>query len=71
MLFSDNNNGRKKTVYCINGTMTSILRNKWNITKNRYDGDIHHAIDALVIACINDNTINKIINWINKKITSY
>ena len=62
LIFADNN-GRKKTVYCINGTMTSILRNKWNITKNRYDGDIHHAIDALVIACISDKTINKIVNW--------
>lgn len=57
-------NGReRKVVYSLSGTITSYLRKCWGINKFRDDGDIHHAIDATIIAMIDDGTIQKITNF--------
>lgn len=34
----------------LSGELTSLLRTRWGITKNRAAGDLHHAQDAAVIA---------------------
>lgn len=51
---------RVKRVTAVNGIMTSYLRKRWGITKIREDGDLHHAVDALVIACATDAMIRQI-----------
>lgn len=58
--FAPSGKGRKKRVTAVNGAMTAYLRKRWGITKNREDGDLHHAVDAVVIACATDGMINQI-----------
>lgn len=58
--FAPSGKGRKKRVTAVNGAMTAYLRKRWGITKNREDGDLHHATDAVVIACATDGMINQI-----------
>ena len=54
---------RKKRVTAVNGIVTSYLRKRWGITKIRGDGDLHHAVDALVIACATDGMIRQITRY--------
>ncbi len=35
----------------VNGALTSFLRARWGLLKNRSENDRHHAMDAVVIAC--------------------
>ena len=51
---------RKKHVTAVNGSVTAYLRKRWGITKVRANGDLHHAVDALVIACTTDGMIQKV-----------
>lgn len=51
---------RKKRVTAVNGAVTDYLRKRWGIKKVREDGDRHHAVDALVIACTTDGLIQKV-----------
>ena len=50
----------KRVIRSVNGAVTSYLRKCWGINKIREDGDIHHAIDASVIAMVTDGQIQKI-----------
>lgn len=54
---------RKKRVTAVNGSITSYMRKRWGITKIREDGDIHHAVDALVIACTTNGMIQQITRY--------
>ena len=40
--------------------MTSYLRKRWGLGKVRANGDLHHAVDALVVACTTDGMIQKV-----------
>lgn len=51
---------RKKRVTAVNGIITSYLRKRWGINKVRANGDLHHAVDALVIACTTDGMIQRL-----------
>ena len=51
---------KRKVIYSVNGAITSYLRKCWGINKLRDDGDIHHAVDATVIATVDDSAIQKI-----------
>lgn len=51
---------RKKRVTAVSGGITSHLRKRWGLSKQRGDGDTHHALDAVVIACTTDGMIQKI-----------
>ncbi len=57
LLFATSETGRKKKVTAVNGAITSYLRKRWGINKVRANGDKHHAVDALVIACTTDKMI--------------
>lgn len=57
----------KKVVRTVNGAVTNYLRKFWGINKIREDGDIHHAIDATVIATVTDGMIRKITQFNNMK----
>ena len=40
--------------------VTSYMRKRWGISKIRENGDLHHAVDALVIACTTDGMIQQV-----------
>ncbi|MCL1845268.1 MAG: type II CRISPR RNA-guided endonuclease Cas9 [Defluviitaleaceae bacterium] len=58
LLFSPFLTGRKRHVTAVNGGTTATLRKRWGLTKIREDGDLHHAVDAAVIACTTQKMIN-------------
>jgi len=60
LAFAPSARGRKKRVTAVNGSVTSYMRKFWVIKKIREDGDLHHAVDALVIACTTDGMIQQI-----------
>lgn len=61
--FAPNNTDRKKVITTVNGNATSYVRKRWGISKLREDGDLHHAVDALVVACITNGMIKKIAEY--------
>lgn len=54
---------RKKRVTAVNGAVTAHMRKRWGITKIRENGDLHHAVDALVIACTTDGMVQKVSHY--------
>lgn len=60
LLFAPSQTGRKRRVSAVNGAITSHLRKRWGITKVRANGDVHHAVDALVVACTTNAMIQQI-----------
>lgn len=50
----------KKRVFAVNGAITAELRREWGMGKVREDGDLHHAVDAAVIACVTDGAIKRL-----------
>ena len=60
LLFTDYQNGGKRHVFAVNGQATAYLRKRWGIRKIREDGDLHHAVDATVIACATNSLIQRI-----------
>lgn len=61
---------RKKRVTAVNGAITSHLRKRWGLTKVREDGDLHHAMDAAVIACATDRMIQEISRYYDRRETN-
>ena len=51
---------RKKRVTAVNGAVTGYMRKRWGISKVREDGDRHHAVDALIVACTTDALIQRV-----------
>jgi CRISPR subtype II RNA-guided endonuclease Cas9/Csn1 len=45
------------------GSLTSILRRGWMISKDRDAGDLHHALDACIIAVTTPSLIHKVNNF--------
>lgn len=58
--FAPFESGRKKHVTAVNGAVTAYLRKRWGIAKVRANGDLHHAVDALVVACTTDGMIQAV-----------
>lgn len=48
--FSDDQEGNP--VYCVNGQITAKARGMWGLEKNREENDLHHALDAAVVAAM-------------------
>ncbi len=61
--FAPNNTGRKRSVTAVNGGVTAYIRKRWGIQKIRENGDVHHAVDALVVACTTQGMINRIAEY--------
>lgn len=57
----------RKNIKSVSGSITSYLRKCWGINKIREDGDIHHAIDATIIACAGDSEVQKITKFNKRK----
>ena len=58
---------RKKRIISVNGIITSYVRKRNGINKIRENGDLHHAVDAVVIASVTQGVIQKITNYIKWK----
>lgn len=50
----------KPKVVTINGAVTAHIRSQYGIVKNRDTTDLHHAVDAVVLACITRKLIHDI-----------
>lgn len=53
----------KKHTQPVNGAITAQVRKRLGIEKIREDGDLHHAVDAAVIACITPGMIQRITKY--------
>lgn len=62
---------RKKRIIPLNGVVTGYVRKRWRIPKIRANGDLHHAVDAVVIACINDRLIKRVTEYSKAKELEY
>lgn len=69
--FSDFSDGRKRHVTAVNGAITAYVRKRWGINKIREDGDLHHAVDAVVIACITGAMIKRVSDYSKYKELQY
>lgn len=49
--FSNSKINTKNRIHCVNGSLTAFLRHQWGLDKKRDENDLHHAQDAVVIAC--------------------
>lgn len=41
----------KQKVFVANGAVTAYLRSRWDFNKDREANDLHHATDAVIVAC--------------------
>lgn len=64
---SPNRTGRKITIQAVNGAATAYLRKRWGIRKIRENGDTHHAVDAVVIACVTAGMIKRVSEYAKYK----
>lgn len=60
LLFAPSGIDKKRRVVTVNGAITSYMRKRWGISKIRENGDLHHAVDAVVIACVTQGMIQRI-----------
>lgn len=54
---------KKQRVLALNGEVTSKIRGRWRIRKVRENGDVHHAVDAVVIGAISPTFIRKVTHY--------
>lgn len=69
--FASFRTARRKHVTSVNGSVTAYLRKRWGITKLRENGDLHHAVDALVVACTTDRLIQQVSRYAQYRETRY
>ena len=67
MEFSPFRTERKRHVLAVNGCITAYVRKRLLISKVRENGDLHHAIDAAVIACVTQGVVNKVVDYSKKR----
>ena len=70
-LFTTPSTKHKRVIRCVNGAVTNYLRKFWGVNKIREDGDVHHAIDATIVASVTEGMIRKVTHFNNVKETFY
>jgi len=63
--YNNPNFSGKRRVYANNGKITTLLRKSWAIGKKNRDTHLHHAEDAILIACSTPSLIKNIATFIN------
>lgn len=53
----------KRRTQSVNGAITAEVRKRLGIQKIREDGDLHHAADAAIVACISPGMVQKITKY--------
>ncbi|MBK6087583.1 type II CRISPR RNA-guided endonuclease Cas9 [Ruminococcus difficilis] len=71
LALSPNSTGRKNAIQAVKGSATAYMRKRWGIQKIRENGDIHHAVDAVVIACVTSGMTQRISQYAKYKETKY
>lgn len=66
LAFADHTAAGKQRVMALAGAVTSHLRKRWGLTKVRADGDLHHALDAAVIACATQGMVQQISGYYHR-----
>lgn len=66
LAFADHPAAGKQRVVALAGGVTSHLRKRWGLTKVRADGDLHHALDAAVIACATQGMVRQISGYYHR-----
>lgn len=51
----------------VSGQLTALLRARWGLIKVRDDGDLHHAMDAAVIAAANRRMVQRMAGYAKRK----
>ena len=54
------NTDRKRRIIPVNGAVTAYVRKRLGISKIRENGDLHHAVDAAVIAAVTQGVVNSV-----------
>lgn len=54
---------RTRRIIPLNGAVTSYIRKRLGINKIREAGDLHHAVDAAVIACATQGTVKTVTEY--------
>ena len=55
-------NGAERCIV-LSGQLTSLLRARWGLVKVRADGDLHHALDAAVIAATSRGLVKRMSDY--------
>ncbi len=65
LVFAPDESGsiRKNPVLCPAGGFTGFLRARWGLVKNRDNGDLHHALDACVVAAASPALIKRVADF--------
>ncbi|HHY74353.1 MAG TPA: type II CRISPR RNA-guided endonuclease Cas9 [Bacillus bacterium] len=71
LLFKSSMDNRKKKVIAVSGQITSYLRKWWGLNKDRNATFLHHAMDAIVVACADDQMIKRISDYNKQKENGY
>lgn len=58
---------KKRRTQAVNGAITAHVRKRLGIQKIREDGDLHHAADAAVVACVSPGMIQKITQYTKQR----
>jgi CRISPR-associated endonuclease Csn1 len=56
----------KERCVVVAGQLTALLRARWGLIKVRSDGDLHHALDAAVIAAANRKLVKRMSDYSRK-----
>jgi CRISPR-associated endonuclease Csn1 len=51
----------------VSGQLTNHLRSRWGLVKIREDGDLHHALDAAVIAACSHGMVKRLSDYSRRK----
>ncbi|HDR7606685.1 TPA: type II CRISPR RNA-guided endonuclease Cas9 [Bacillus mycoides] len=54
---------RKKHVQTVNGIITAHLRKRWGLEKDRQETYLHHAMDAIIVACTDHHMVTKVTEY--------
>jgi len=61
----------KKRCVVVSGQMTAYLRRHWGLTKKREESDLHHAMDAAVVAVTSHSMVKRLSDWSGKRERRY
>jgi len=68
LLFA-NSQYSKKPVQTVNGAVTAMLRKRWGVQKIRENGDLHHCMDAAVLAAITPGLVQRLTEYSKQRET--
>lgn len=58
---------QSKRCVIVSGQLTAFLRTRWGLNKVREDGDLHHALDAAVVAAASHGMVKRLSDYSRRK----